>query len=191
MIRITRGTLPLRRALLVGIAALSMVAIAATAQAKVAEVTGGTATFSPSDGLTHALSSHGVSTAAIAPATLSGGTLSMPVVGGHVERKHLYGDLKLGGGVKFSKGTKSLALTRMVAVNSPRGAFLSARAAGKRHVIARFTHITKSISGHTATLNAKAVLSAEAAALINHKAGHHVVSRGAPLGTASATVTVG
>ncbi len=191
MNRITRGASPLRRALLVGVAALSMVALAATAQAKVVKVTGGTATFSPSSQLKHVLSSHGVTTEAIAPATLSGGKLSTPVVGGHVERSHLYGDLKLGGGVKFSKGTKSLALTRMVAVNRPRGAFLSARVAGKRHVIARFKHVTKSISGHTATLNARAVLSAEAAALINRKAGHHVVSRGAPLGAASATITVG
>ncbi len=191
MNRITRGALPLRRALLVAVAALSMVALAATAQANVVKVTGGTATFSPSSELTRALSSHGVTTDAIAPATLSGGDLAMPVVGGRVERSHLYGDLKLGGGVRFSKDGRSLSLTRMVAVNSPRGAFLSARVAGERHVIARFTHLRKSISGHTATLNAKVVLSAEAAALINRKAGHHVVSRGAPLGAVSATITVG
>jgi hypothetical protein len=181
-----------RRAVLVGVAALSMLAIAATvAQARI-KVTGGDATFTPSTQLTRALHSHGVTVAAIPPATLSStGVLSMPVVGGQVARPHLYGALALGGGVKFTKGTHSLALRRLVAVHARRGSFLTARVAGKRHVIARFIHVTKSVSDHTATLNADVVLSAEAAQAINARAGHHVVSRGAPLGTASATVNFG
>ncbi len=81
----------------------------------------------------------------------------------------------------------------MVAVNTPAWRLPERqRAAGKRHVIARFiARSGRASRDHTATLNAKAVLSAEAAALIKRKAGHHVVSRGAPLGTASATITVG
>jgi hypothetical protein len=115
----------------------------------------------------------------------------MPVIGGHVSRPHHRGKLVLGGGVKFSKGSHSLALRRLVAIHVRRGSFLTARVAGKRRVIARFVHVTKSVSDHTATLNADVVLSARAAALINRRAGHHVVSRGAPLGTASATVNLG
>ena len=115
----------------------------------------------------------------------------MPVVGGKVERSHLYGYIALGGGVKFSKDSHSLALRRLVAIHRAKGSFLTASVRGERRVIARFIHVHKSISDHTATLNADVVLSAEAAALINAVAHHHVVSRGAPLGTASATVTLG
>ena len=193
MNRITRRVVTLRRGLLVSIAALSVLALAATAaQARVVEVTGGQATFTPSDELTHALSSHGITTEAIDPATLGdGGVLSMPVLGGHVVRRHLYGNLVLGGGVKFSKGDHSLALRRLVAVHRAKGSFLTARVRGERRVVARFIHVRKHLADHTLRLRADAVLSAEAAALINRAAHHHVVSRGAPLGTANATVTLG
>lgn len=193
MNRITRRVATLRRGLLVSVTALSALALVATAaQARVIEVTGGQATFTPSDELTHALSSHGIATHAIAPATLDGdGVLSMPVLGGHVVRPHLYGNLVLGGGVKFTKGDHSLALRRLVAVHREKGSFLTANVRGERRVIARFIHIHKSVSDHTATLSADAVLSGEVAALINAAAHHHVVSRGFPLGTANATVTLG
>ena len=183
----------IRRAALAAVAAISMLALAATmAQAKTVRVTGGQATFTPSSQLTRALSNHGITAQAIPPATLaSDGVLSMPVIGGHFSRPHHRGDLLLGGGVKFTKGTHSLALRRLVAVHVQRGSFLTASVRRKRHVIARFIHVTRSVSDHAATLNADAVLSAEAAALINAQAGHHVVSRGAPLGTASATVNFG
>jgi hypothetical protein len=183
----------MRRVALMGVAALSMLALAATvAQAKPVKVTGGQATFTPSSQLTRALANHGVTAQAIPPATLaSDGVLSMPVVGGHISRPHHRGVLRLGGGVKLTKGTHSLALRRLAAVHVRRGSFLTARVRGKRHLIARFIHVTKSVSDHTATLNADVVLSAQAAHLINARAGHHVVSRGAPLGTASATVNLG
>jgi hypothetical protein len=193
MNRIKRRAARSRRGVLVFAAVLSTLAVAATvAQARVVTITGGQATFTPSDQLTHALSSHGVTTEAIDPATLSDeGVLSLPVIGGKVQRSHLYGYVALGGGVKFSKGSHSVALRRLVAVHRAKGSFLTARVRGERRVIARFIHIHKSVSDHTATLSADAVLSAEAAALINAAAHHRVVHRGAPLGSVSATVTLG
>ncbi len=192
MNRIVRRATPARTALLLSAAALAALAIAApAAQARVVQVTGGQATFTPSSQLTQALSSNGVTATAISPASLDNGALTLPVVGGRVARPSLYGYLAFGGGIRLAKGSHSVALRRLVAVHSAKGSFLTALVAGQRRVIARFTHITKSISGHTATLNADVVLSAEAAALINAVAGHHVVSRGAPLGTATATVTFG
>jgi hypothetical protein len=182
----------LRRALLVSVAAVSMLAIAAPAAQARVEVTGGQAKFTPSKRLVHALSSHGITTEAIPPATLGNdGVLRMPVLGGKVVRPHLHGFLALGGGVKFSKGDHSVALRRLVAVHRAKGSFLTANVRGKRRVIAHFLHVRKHLSDHTLRLHADAVLSAEAAALINRAAGHHVVSRGFPLGTADARVTLG
>lgn len=192
MNRIVRRATPARTALLLAAAALATFAIATpAAQARVVQVTGGQATFTPSSQLAEALSSKGIIPTAIPPASLDDGALTLPVVGGRVARPGLHGYLALGGGVKLARGSHSVALRRLVAVHSARGSFLTALVAGQRRVIARFTRITKTISGHTATLSANVVLSAEAAALINAVAGHHVVSRGAPLGTATATVALG
>src|SRR5262249_58491846 len=82
--------------------------------------------------LTQALSSHGITTTAIPPATLaSDGVLSMPVIGGQVARPGLYGELALGGGVKFTKGTHSLALRRLGGRQGRRGPVPHARAPGE------------------------------------------------------------
>lgn len=190
---ITRRSGGLHRVALAAVAALSISAlVATTAEAKVFKVTGGEAALTPSSQLTEALSNNGVAVEAIPPATLDGGgVLSMPVVGGRVVKPSLRGFIALGGGVKFSKGSRSVSLTRMLAVKTRGGAWLSARVGKRRIVVARFLKITKSVSGNTATINADAVLSAPAAAQINARAGHHVVSRGFPLGSVSATVTVG
>jgi hypothetical protein len=56
-------------------------------------------------------------------------------------------------------------------------------------VLARLTNLSKSVSGGTATLSADLTLSGQAAQLINRVARDHVVSAGAPLGSAVSTVT--
>jgi hypothetical protein len=60
---------------------------------------------------------------------------------------------------------------------------------GRVIVLARLTNLSKSVSGGTATLSADLTLSGQAAQLINRVAHGHVVSAGAPLGSAVSTVT--
>jgi hypothetical protein len=62
---------------------------------------------------------------------------------------------------------------------------------GKVIVLARLTHLSKSVSGGTATLGAELHLSGQAARLINKVAGKKVVKAGALLGTGTSTVTRG
>jgi hypothetical protein len=174
---------------LLGLAMFALVA--SSAQAKVVTVTGDEATIAPSSQLTQFLTDHGVAVEATGAATLdAGGNLTLPIVGGLVNTKNLHGVLVTKGGVKFSKGDRSLRLHRMVAVNRGKGAFLSAKV-GKHHRvrIARLTDRSTDVASGTAEADLR--LSKKAARRINHVAGKHIVSAGALLGHVTATVTTG
>ncbi len=171
--------------------ALAMFAlVASSAQAKVVRVTGDEATIAPSSQLTQFLTDHGVAVEATGAATLDGaGNLSLPIVAGLVNTKNLHGVLVTKGGVRFSKGDRSLRLHRLVAVNRGKGAFLSAKVRDHRVRIARLTDRSADLASGTAEANLR--LSRKAARRINHVAGGHIVSAGALLGHVTATVTTG
>jgi hypothetical protein len=175
---------------LLGLAMLALVA--SSAQAKVVKVTGDQATVAPSTQLTKFLSDNGVSVGAIAPATLDGsGNLTAPIVGGRVNTKNLHGAIAMSGGLKLTKGERSLKLRRFVAVNRAKGAVLSAKVDGKRLIVARLTDRSAEVSGTSGTVEADLRLSKGAARRINYVAGKHLVSAGALLGHVSAAVTTG
>lgn len=175
---------------LLGLAMLALVA--SSAQAKVLKVSGDQATVAPSKQLTQFLSDHGVSVGAIAPATLDGdNSLTLPIVGGRVNSRNLHGAIAMSGGIELSKGERSLGLRRFVAVNIERGAFLSAKVGHRRMIIARLTDRSAEVSGTGGTVEADLRLSRAAAKRINRVAGEHLVSPGALLGHATATVTTG
>ncbi len=180
--RVTVGTA------LLGLAMFALVA--SSAQAKVVKVTGEQATIAPSDQLTHFLSDHGVAVEARGAASFDGaGNLTLPIAGGLVNTKNLHGVLVTKGGVRFSKGDRSVRLHRIVAVNRGKRAFLSAKVGGRR---VRIAHLTKrSADIATGTAEADLRLSRKVARRINHVAGDHVVSAGALLGHVTATVTTG
>jgi hypothetical protein len=171
--------------------ALAMLAlVASSAQAKVVKVTGEEATIAPSTQLTQFLSDHGVAVEATGAATLDSDGLTLPIVGGLVNTKNLHGVLVTKGGVKFSKGDRTLRLHRMVAVNRGKGAFLSAKVGDRGRLrIARLTDRSADVAAGTAEADLR--LSRKAARRINHVAGDHVVSAGALLGHVTATVTTG
>ena len=142
------------------------------------------------------------------PATLSNGVLTLPVAGGRVNPTNLRGFVTHRGGLKFTKGNRSLSLRHFTLVSTKRGVFLYAttpvrrcRTAGHRSRgrgpvricfvrgevvrLARLSNIVRNGKSITATL----LLSQQVANFINRVAGSHVVSAGANLGTEQTTVT--
>jgi len=222
--------------------ALALMAVgAAGAQAKLVKVTG-TSTVAPSEAATQVLSNAGVAVSPVGTATSGESGFSFPIVAGFGDTKTYNGLLAHSGGLKFSKGAKSVVLRRFVAVRVGKLSVLLAQIPGARggcghieraarrfakkpdraryttkwvrlrypqaakHVIkavkryctqgkvivlANLTNLGKSVEGSTATLTADLKLSSQAARLVNRVAGKKVVRRGAPLGTATSTVTPG
>ena len=74
--------------LLVG-STLALAAIPALAQAKLLQVTGQNSTITPSSAVTNFLAAHNVHISAVGPATISGGSLTLPVVGGTMKTPKL------------------------------------------------------------------------------------------------------
>jgi hypothetical protein len=198
----------LRLRALIGTAlvALCLMAVGATgAQAATVKITGGTTTITPSAATTQFLSNNGISVAALSPATISNGVVTLPVAGGRVNPNTLRGFVRHRGGLRFTKGNRSLSLRHFTLISTKRGAFLYAttpirrcRASGlrARHAricfvraeafrLARLSNVVRNGKTVTATL----LLSRAAAHFINKVAGSHVVSAGANLGTEQTTVT--
>src|SRR5579884_1920292 len=95
-----------RRILMIASATVALVAVPAfAAEAKVLKVTGKQTTVTPSSSLTSFLASRNIKVAAVAPATLSGGTVTFPITGGAVKSPSLNGRLILGGRLQFNRKT--------------------------------------------------------------------------------------
>jgi hypothetical protein len=164
---------------------------AATAQAKPFHITGKQTTITPSSQVAQVLTDNGVSVSAVGPATLSGGTLTLPITGGRATRSGRRGVVRHAGGVEFTKGKRHLALRHFVLagnINHPR---LAARAAGRWIVLARLSNAQHSTSGNTVTLSGELLLSRRAAHAIDRRIGKQVVSAGSDLGSLTSTITVG
>jgi hypothetical protein len=201
--------LRLRTLLGAALLALCLMAVgAAGAQAAKVKVTGGTTTITPSAATAQFLTNHGIGVAAIAPATLSNGVATLPIAGGRIDPATLRGFIVHRGGLKFTKGTRSLALRHFVITSTKRGAFLDAatpvtrchgfrarRGAGRVRVcvtrlegvrVARLSNVVRNSAN---SVTADLLLSQRAAGFVNKVAGHKVVSAGANLGSAKIVVT--
>lgn len=182
----------LRRLLPLSATALAVVGLtAASAQAKVLHVTGKQTTITPSAAVTSVITKYHVTVSAVGPATISNGSLTLPISGGLVNPKNLDGTIVHTGGVKFTLGKHSVVLRSFVAGHVGSRVLLTADVGSTRVVIARLTKIQKTISGNQAVITGELALSADAAHRINDRIGHHVVSAGVDLGTFDSTVTVG
>jgi hypothetical protein len=184
MSRISRSVLSLVAA------ALSVAVVAAPAQAKAFHVTGTQTTITPSAKAKQFLSSHHINVTALGAATISTGSLTLPISGGFVAKSGNAGLLRHSGGVKFSGGSRSVALRHFVLVGTAHRGVLSARVAGRDIVLARLIDVTRTVSGKSGTISGELTLSRAAAHRINHLFGKHVVSAGADLGTLASSVTV-
>jgi hypothetical protein len=207
----SRTTRP--RALLVAaIAALCFMAVgAAGAQAATkVKVTGGTTTVTPSAATNQFLANNGISVTALSPATLANGAVAFPIAGGRINPTNLHGFIVHRGGLRFTKGTKSLTLRHFLITSSNRGAFLDAARRARRCSLARranrrgftrrrvcFTRlegvrVARLVNGQRhsdGSVTADLLLSRRAAGFINRLAGHQVVSAGANIGSAKIVAT--
>jgi hypothetical protein len=188
--------------------ALCLMAVgAAGAQAAKVKITGGTTTITPSAATTQFLTNNGIGVAPIAPATVSNGVVTLPIAGGRIDPTTLRGFVTHRGGLKFTKGTKSLALRHFLITSSKRGAFLDAatpvrrchafraRRGGRTRVcvfrlegvrVARLSNVVRNPDN---SVTADLLLSRQVARFINNVAGKHVVSAGANIGTAKVVAT--
>jgi hypothetical protein len=180
-----------RKVLLLAGTTLALVAVpAVSAQAKVLHITGQTSTMTPSAAAINLLAAHKVSVSAVGPATISNGSVTLPVVGGTVKTPKLDGKLDMAGGLKFTRNGHSVTLGDFVATRHGRTNVLTAKVDGRRVTVANATRVHLTVSGKTGTITGELKLSAGAARAIDHLAGHHLVSAGADLGSFTSTVTV-
>ncbi len=190
MSRISRSTLSILAA------TVSLAAVAAPAQAKVVHqpkifhVTGTQTTITPSAPAKQFLSNHHITVTALGPATISSGSLTLPISGGFVTKSGKAGLLRHTGGVEFSNGSRSVALRHVVLVGGAHRGLLTARVGGHLIVLAQLIDITRTVSGKSGTLSGELTLSSAAAHRINRLFGKHLVSAGADLGSLTSSVTV-
>jgi hypothetical protein len=186
--------------------ALCLMAVGATgAQAAKVKVTGGTTTITPSAATTQFLTNNGIGVAPIAPATASNGAITLPIAGGRINPTTLRGFITHRGGLKFTKGTKSLVLRHFLITSTNRGAFLDAATPvrrchalrgrpGRRVCVSRLegmrvARLSKVVRNADNSVTADLLLSRPVARFINRVAGKHVVSTGANIGTLKVVAT--
>lgn len=162
---------------------------AAGAQAKVLHVTGQQTTIRPSAKATQFLTAHNITVTALGPATLSNGALTLPIKRGVVGTRKLNGLIVHRGGVKFTRGTRSVALRSFVLARAGHRTVLTALVHGRRWIIAQVRQFKVTNSGNQATVTGELRLTSRAARGINRSFKKHVVSPGADIGSLSSTVT--
>jgi len=150
----------------------------------------------PTQGEAHAqattfLTAHSITMTALGKATLSAGSLTLPINHGYVTTRRHNGVLYHEGGVKFANGTHSLALRGFVLIRRADETVLTAKFDGVRVTVAHVGQLKETVSGMQATVTGTLRLSVAAARGINHLIGHHVVAAGLNLGTLTSTITYG
>jgi hypothetical protein len=174
--------------------ATAVLGVAVTAQAKPVTprkhivVTSGSATITPTSTTATFITSHGITVTPIAPATLSSGTVTLPVIKGIATDRGLHGALRLGGGVTFA-GAKRVVNVRDLTVVRTAKTWLWGKVNGHVIRLARLTDLKRTVTGNQATVTGAIRLTHRAAQAIDRLFGSHVVSTGYKLGTFSATLT--
>lgn len=196
--------------MLVALTAVAALALPSVAAAAVSKVTGGTTQVTVSSAVASALTANHITVTALAPATSSGSTYTFPVTGGHLNKK-LHGDIRQGGGLAISNGTRTVRLRRLTTVSDGHGVWLRSlvagpskrfcRFVGRHHHRARCVRITRyssrrvaaltnvTVSGDSAT--GDVTLTAYAVKAIDALAGKPLASAGTVLGTATVTLQLG
>lgn len=183
-------TILTRMSLLLAVAVSSLGVLTAGAQAntsaakpKVIIVKSGQTTLTASTATVKFLTSHGITVTPLAPATMSGASVTLPVVGGIATDNKLRGVLVHRGGVRFASATKKVNVRHVVIYRKGGPTWLVATVNGKVARLAKLTSITLKRTGKNVTLTGEVRLTAQAAHLINKLFGKHLVSAGFDLGS--------
>jgi hypothetical protein len=169
---------------------LSAFAVAVPAQAKTTteRIVGGHATVTPSAQITAFLRSRGITVTPIGGMKVGNGSLTMPMLGGHMQVPAMQGTMVTGGGLEYSNGSKHLRVHGYELTHAGHIAKLTAIVNGHRILIATMAAPKTHMSGKTGTMSGGLTLSATWAHLINHLVGKPVVHPGEDLGELSATM---
>jgi hypothetical protein len=181
------------------------------------KLTGGETTIALSDAAKSGLSGAGITATPIDPATASSGTFTFPIAGGKVKSTTAFGFVALKGGVKLTKGERSVKLRHLVIASGPRGAALfvatkrhrfhrfsrrgfrhrmTARAAhhrgrGFRHwtAVLALSNVKRADTGGKVVITADAALTKRAAKHLNRKLDTNAFSAGDAVGTVTVSAT--
>ena len=134
------------------------------------------------------LTSHGVAVSAVAPATLSGSSVTFPVKGGLVNKKLTRGVVRHLGAVAFTKGSRIVTVRRPVAVVTKRTAFLAVHFRHRLVRVFNLTGLKKTTTGTTTTITGQLRVTRRLAKQLNRRLGTSV-RRGAVAGSATTTLT--
>jgi hypothetical protein len=162
--------------------------IAVPAQAQGERVIGGHATVTPSAEIRSFLQSRGITVTPIGPASVGTGSLTMPMVSGHLQVPTMRGSMTTRGGLQYSNGTKTLRVHGYMLTHTAHGARLTAIVNGRRILIAKMVGTTINMSGKSGKMTGGLKLSRIWARHINHLVGKHVVHAGEDIGDLTARV---
>lgn len=173
-----------------GFAAVGAVAHITPPKGKVVTVTGGTTTIKANAATAVFLAKHGITPTAIAPATLSGTSLALPVKSGLVTTKKLVGTVVQRGAVKFATTKKSIVISKIKLIKVGKLAHLVATVGKRVLPLGAIAGLKTVVGDKTATVSGELHLSKAVAAVLNKLAGKHVASAGYDFGSFTSTLTL-
>jgi hypothetical protein len=171
--------------------AVSLLGVAAAAQAKSEHVTGGHATVRASMQISAFLQSRGITVTPIGPAKVGNGAMTMPMVGGTVTVPTMSGTMDSHGGLEYSKGTKVVRVTNYILKHHGGRVTLTANVNGHRIAIATMSSPSVHMTQTKGTMSGGLHISAVWAKTINQLVGLNVVHSGETIGQLSMTIKMG
>lgn len=159
-------------------------ALAPLASAAKDPLAGGTTTIKLNNGLYKKLKKHGVKVSGVKPATVKGGTVTLPVANGELDPLTGQGVVEHSGGVKLKRAKKSTTLKSLVLDTAKKS--LSGKLGGKNVKIASLAGMSFKRDGFGVDVSVKKLkLTAKAAKLLNGKLGVKVFKANANTGSSS------
>jgi hypothetical protein len=152
-------------------ALIALLAFAPSASAAADPVASGSATITLNSGFVNSLKKQGVGVNKVRGTQLSGKKATSAVIGGEMDPTSGVGTLELNGGLRFKRGDRKAAVTRLVLDTAKKGLF--AKVAGKRLKFGAVAGVSFTRAGFGVALTVKKLkLTNAAAKRLNKKLGY-------------------